>query len=422
MKQTRTWGLALAALLTAGCAKQEEPAEKPVVAVRVARAVTGTVQISVVAPATVWPQEQASVAARITAPIRELRVRKGDRVAAGQVLAVLEDRDIRAQREEAAAALTDAEANLEKTMAGTLPSDIEHARGLVETSQAALDLARQVAERRADLFRQGAIPQRDLQQSQTELAQARTNFEVASRSLELLRRQSGEKDIAIARSRVAQAKARLSQTDVQLQFTELRSPFAGTVTDQLQYPGDMASPSTPTFTVMDLAQVNARAQIPESQVGRIQAGQPCEFHPVDSVKEPRPPASELSPHNAFTGKITVINKAVDPARRTVEVWCQIPNPQARLRGNTFGDVSILTGSVSDSVLVPLAAVQLSEGTLNGTVLVVEKNVAHAREVEAGEKQGGLVRIKSGVKAGETVVTQGGYGLADGTAVTLAEGQ
>ncbi len=407
-RNSRLCWLVLPAIALAGCGKQEEAAPKPLVSVKVAKAEVQTVHLTVTAPATLWPREQASVAARITAPIRELRARKGDNVVAGAVLAVLEDRDVRAQREEATAAVADAEANLQKTMAGTLPADIERARGQVATAEAALNLAQEVYKRRADLFKLGAIPQRDLLQSQTELAQAKTNFEVSRRSLELLQQQSSERDIAMARSRVEQARARLSQVNVQLQYTELRSPFAGTITDQSQFPGDMASPTTPTFTVMDLDTVIARAQVPESQVGPVRTGQTCEFRPVDASSE------------AFPGKITVINKAVDPARRTVEVWCQIPNPEHKLRGNLFGDVTVATGSLPDSVMVPLAAVQFSEGTLNGTVLVVEKNVAHSRDVETGEKQGGQVQIKSGVKPGDTVVVQGGYGLPDGTEVKLAE--
>jgi HlyD family secretion protein/macrolide-specific efflux system membrane fusion protein len=128
MKKSNSWSwLALAALaaLATGCAKQEEEEKpKPLVAVKVAKAETGDVKLVVKATATVWPREQAAIAARTTAPIREIRVRKGDDVHAGQVLAVLDNRDIVAQRQEAQASVADAEATLQKTSAGTLPFNV----------------------------------------------------------------------------------------------------------------------------------------------------------------------------------------------------------------------------------------------------------------------------------------------------------
>ena len=98
----KTTPILLACLLLAGCAKEaEEKAPTPVVEVKVAQAELADVQIAVRAPATVYPREQASVASKITAPIRWLGARKGDRVSAGQVLARLENRDLLAQRTEA---------------------------------------------------------------------------------------------------------------------------------------------------------------------------------------------------------------------------------------------------------------------------------------------------------------------------------
>ncbi len=304
------WLLALCAV-TMGCSHSEEAPPKPVVAVKVAPVQTQDVQLSITAPATIFPREQASIAARVTAPIRSLRVHKGDSVRAGDVLATLESRDVVAARGEAAAALADAEANLQKTSAGTLPTDIERGRGQLASAEAGLNQAQKIYDRRNELFKLGAIPGRDLLTSQTDLAKAQADYDVAKKSLELLKTQSGEKDIAIARARVEQAKAHLAQADAQLSFTDLRSPLSGTVTDQFQYPGDMGQPGTPTFTVMDLSVVTARAQVPESQVGQVKIGQACSFTSSDATV------------SAGAGRVTVVNKAVDATRRTVE-----PRPSA----------------------------------------------------------------------------------------------
>ncbi len=394
-----------AAMLTSCKRTKEDAPEKPVVQVKVESASVSDIPEIVSAPATIHPREQANVSSRITVPIRQLRVRKGDNVRAGEILAVLENRDLTAQRDEAQAALTDAEANLRKTESGTVPADVERARGQVETARAALDQARKNYDRRRRLFEQGAIPQKDLLQTETELATAKANFEVAQKSLDLLQRQSAAGDVAMARSRVEQARARLNAAIANLQYTELRSPFQGTITEQFQYPGDMAGPGTPTYTVMDLSIVTARAQVPEANAAAIRRGQICTFAAADSNIPNR------------KGKIAVVNRAVDPARRTIEVWCEIANPPSALRAGVFGSLSIETGRIKDAVVVPLSSVQINEGTDTGVAFVVDrKQVAHKRDVQIGARQQDWIQIRSGIQPGELVITEGSYSLPDGAQV------
>jgi HlyD family secretion protein len=397
-------------LLMAGCTTKEETAPTLVVDVKTARAELGDVHLSVSAPATIFPRQQANIAARLTAPIRRLLAQKGDHVKAGQVLAELEDRDLIAQRDEAAAAAADAEANLQKITSGTLPTDVERARGEVDTAEASLNQAQKLYDRRRELFAQGAIPNRDLLTSETELAQAKIAYDVAKKSLDLLMNRSREQDIRIAQSQLDQANARLSLLNTQLQFTKIQCPFDGTIVEQYMYAGDMGKPDSPIFTVIDLSAAIARAQIPEGQAGSVRSGQECVFSPADS------------PGSRYRGKSTVVSRTVDPNRRTVEVWCEIPHPDARLRSGVFGSAMVFTGIVPGSVLVPLPAVQFIEGTPRGFVMVVnEKHVAQKRDVETGEIFDDKVQIVKGLNPGEIVIIEGGYGLPDGTEVRPAEG-
>ncbi len=402
MKRTAILGLCL---FLAGCGARQEEQAKPVVEVKLASAETATVRLSLEAPATVFPLQQAAIAARITAPIRSIAARKGESAAAGQVLVELDSADLVAQRQEAEAAVSEARASLEKTRGGTLPADIERAHGQLVTAEAALNQAQKTYDRRQDLFKQGAIPGRDLLAAETDLAKARADRDVAQKAFDVQQHQSGEGDIRMAESRLKQAQAHLETAAAQLQFTEIHSPFAGAVTDQLMYPGDMAQPGAPILTLMDLSTAVARAQVPETQATAVRAGQPCEFAPGDA------------PGSRFGGRISMVNEAVDPARRTIEVWCRIPNPSRALRANVFGNLAIETGSEPGSVVVPQTAVQFAEGTSSGTVLLVdEKRIAHKRDIEAGRVFDGKVQIKSGLKAGDRVVVEGGFSLPDGTEV------
>ncbi|MDZ4799289.1 MAG: efflux RND transporter periplasmic adaptor subunit [Bryobacteraceae bacterium] len=399
-------------LMLSGCGggHGEDPAPtKAVVAVKTARAEGTSVELILRAPATIFPREQANITPRLTGVIRELRVRKGDTVSAGTVLATLENRDLSAQRDEALAMVADAQASLEKARKGTLPTELERGRGLVETTRAALNQSQKIYGRRKSLFEQGAIPNRDLLISETELATAKTNFDVATRSLALLEQQSQGQDLRIAEARVEQAKSRLASVTAQLQFADLRAPFSGVITEQFQYAGDLGQPSSPIFTIVDLATVSARAQVPEAEASRVTLGQPCAFSGGDSEEK------------ATGGKVSVISRAVDAQRRTVEIWCEISRPPSTLRSGTFGRVAFQTGSLQDTVLVPVGALQLEEGTRKGSVLIVDsRNIAHRTEVEVGDLAGEKRVILRGLKAGQTVIVEGGYELPDASQVQIGK--
>lgn len=400
-----------AAIMLGGCSKKEEAEPKPEVEVKLAPVAVEDVEQSIMGPATLFPVAQAGVAARNSAPIRQLLVKKGDNVAAGQTLAVLESRDVTAAKNEATANVTEAEQNLQKTTAGTLPSDLERARGQMVAAEAAYKQADAIHSRRKSLFDEGAIPQRDLLVAETDLATTKANYEVAKTSYDLLKNQSNERDIQIAKSHVEQSKARLAQADAQLSYAQITSPFAGTVTEQFMFPGDMARPDAPVFTVSDLSRAVARAQIPESDSAPIHAGQTCEFLPGGS------PASG-GDQTRYAGKVTVVNRSADPARRTIEIWCEIAKPPASLHPGVFGDVAVVTERMK-GVTVPREAMQFNEGTLTGWVMVVEGGVAHKRSVEADSTPGPRVHILKGLKGGESVVTEGVYGLDDSVHVKLA---
>lgn len=402
--------LFITALAWSGCANSEEaPGPDLVVAVRTAQATVQDVEETVNAPATVFPIAEARVAPKSTAPIARLAVRKGDRVSRGQPLAWLRSEDLDAQLAEAKAQVTDAEATLEKVSSGTLPTEIERAMGEVERTDAALAEAKQIFERRQTLVAEGALPERDLLLAKTQYEQAQTANRVAKSALDLLSNQSHLQDIRIVESRLEQARARLKLVEAQLGYTRIDSPSNGVVTEQFLYPGDMARPDAPVFTVMDLSVAVARGQFPEERIPGLEAGQTCRFSAVDAPDSPR------------AGKLTVINQAVDPARRTVEAWCEIPNSDGALKAGAYGEVSVVRSVRRDAVVVPLASIQLEPNRDSGVVWTVGPDgIAHETQVEVGGVAGESAEIRSGLRGGETVVVEGGFGLSEGTQVRSPE--
>lgn len=402
--------LVVALLACLGCAPPQEDAEPEIVIkVRTAQATVQDVEQAVSAPAMIFPKSEAKVASKLTAPIARLGARKGDRVVQRQTLAWLSAGDLYAQLAEAEARVTDAQAILQKTSAGTLAADVERAQGEVERTATALNQAEQIFERRQSLVTEGALPERDLLLAKTQYEQAQTAHRVAQRSLEILTGQSGQQDIRIAESRLLQAQARLQLVQAQLAFAQVESPSPGFITEQFLYPGDMARPDAPIFTVMDLSVAVARGEFPEEKTSGLRPQQVCRFVSIDQ------------PDAARVGKLTVVNQAVDMARRTVEAWCEIPNTDGEIKAGVFGEVIVVTAQRPQAVTVPLSAIEFERDRSFGVVWSVgDDHRVRKNRVSVGVVSGTTAEILEGITTGETVVVEGGYGLSEGLAVREAE--
>jgi len=396
-------------LLGSDCAQQEAAEPEVVVQVKLESAHSEDLEVTETAPASIFPRSEAKVASPLTATIQRLNVRKGDQVRKGQILAELARGDLEAQHAEAMAQMADAQANLEKVTSGTLPTDTERARGELEKATAALAEAEKIFERREKLFQEGAIPERELLVSKTRYEQAKTDQQVAQKTLEFLTSRSMEQDVRMAESRLEEAKARLDYVRAQLEYALIRSPSDGVVTEQFLYPGDMAKSDSPVFTVVDLSVAVARGQFPESRAAALRKGQECWFQ------------TSNFPEDRFKGSTTVVSQTVSPVSRTIEVWCEIPNRKDPLKAGAFGELTVVTGMRRDAITVPQAAVQFEEGTQRGVVWTVdEEGLAHSREVTTGVVSQGRVEILSGLKSGQSVVIEGGYGLAEDIKVHAVE--
>jgi multidrug efflux pump subunit AcrA (membrane-fusion protein) len=397
--------LFLFGFVAVGCRSGNDPDKKVIVNVSVQRTLAKDIPLVVSAPATVFGKSEAHISARITANVLEVRVHKGEPVKTGQPLAILDRRDLEAQHADAVASMQSAEAALERMEHATIPLQLTQARGDLSAKNAALNLARRVYERRKQLFAEGAISGRDLQISEAELAQAQANFDAAQTNLDAIEKHTNAEDLRTAKNSLTQSRARQSLAAANLSYAEIRSPFAGTVTEQLVYPGDMASMGTQLFTVADLSTAVARAQVDADQVTAVKVGQSCSFAVNNAVTSTR------------QGKITVVNQA---ARRTVEVWCEIPNHDGALKSGFFGSVKIAVGNAPQAVAIPSSAIEFEEGTQKGKVYAVDdRQVAHLRTVTAVPIDDHEVRVLSGLRAGEFVITAGEYGLPDGTQVNPA---
>jgi len=379
-----------------------------VVSVQVAKAERATIANEVTAVATLAAQREATISPKIAAQIVQMPLVTNRRVRAGDTIAVLESRDLAAQRAEAAAAVNEAEASAQSTAYGAVPITNAQDTKAVRDARANLDTQQKTYERRKVLYEQGGISKKDLEAAALAVTQAEDDLHLAEASTSAHRGITNPGDIRVAEAKAQQAHNRLKNLDAQLSYTVIRAPFDGTITAQFQYQGDMASPGGKLVTIADASNLIAKTQIGEEVATTLKPGDAVRILPDDL------------PGQAFHGAISLVGRAADPQNRSVEVWVRVPNPAGQLRPNGIARVIISAQPVNNAVVVPSSAVTLdATNGRSGTVMVVDaQSVAHEVHITIGVRTGARMQIASGLQGGETVVSEGNYGLPDGTKVAI----
>jgi len=390
-------------------AAEAEKEPTPTVSVKVAKAEKGEIAAQVSAVGTIWPREKADVSAKISAQIKQMALLKNKVVRAGEVIAVLESRDLQAQRAEALAALREARANENSLITGTIPKTNAEDQKALHDARAKVNNARAVYERRRLLFEKGGISQKDLEASQLDLTTAEEELRLQEQTVALRTRSLNPNDRALASARTAQAQQRVATLDAQLSYATIRSPITGIVTDQFQYEGEFASAGGKLVTIADTTTVIVKAPFPDTVAAQLKTGDVVSVLPTDSSAE------------EMRGQINLLSRSSDQTNRTVEVWVTLGNGDGKLRANGAAQVTVFANSKDDAIVVPAAAVTLeASDAAEGTVMVVDdQNVAHETKVTIGIRTTEKIEIVEGLKGGETVVIEGNYALPDGTKVEIA---
>lgn len=399
---------ALCLVATLGCSKQAEEAEvQPVVPVQVAPAKLESIRRIVTADAVLYPVDQASVAPKISAPVEKFLVNRGDHVRQGQLLAVLESRDLAGAAAEGKGQLDQAEANYRVTSGASLPEEITKSQADVESARQAMDAAQKVVESRQKLFTEGAIARKLVDEAQVAYITARGQSRTAEAHLKSLQGVSKEGQLKSAAAQVDAARGRSQSVDAQLAYSQIHSPINGIIADRPLYAGEMAAAGASLLTVVNISSVVARASVPLDQAAFVKAGSPATIALSDGSYE-------------VSGKVTVVSPAADAGSTTVQVWVQAENPGERLKPGAAVRVAIVAATLPGVVVVPVAALLPSSEGGVAVMAVGPDSVAHQKTVKTGVRDAGKVQILEGVSPGEQVVVEGGVGLEDGAKVKIAK--
>jgi multidrug efflux pump subunit AcrA (membrane-fusion protein) len=366
--------------------------------VDVAPVLSSPISQKVMADALLFPLQQAAIVPKISAPVRRFYVDRGARVRAGQLLAELENRDLAGAVAESQAASDQAEANYQTVSRATVPEEVQKAELDVTAAKDVLDAQQKVYDGRQALYKEGAISQKEVNDAQVALTQARNQYEIAVKHLESVRSVSRDQTLRVAAAQRDAAKARLESAQAQLSYSRITSPIDGVVTDRPLFAGETASSSTPIITVMDVSQVIARAHVAQDEASQLKIGGAATLVSADGGAP-------------IAGKVTVISAALDPTNTTVEIWVQAANSGDRLKPGTSVRVNMIAKTVSNALIIPQAAVLTSPSGATSVMVVDSENKPHKKSVMLGIRNNGNVQVTEGLESGERVVTLGAFELS-----------
>lgn len=407
----RTFIIAVVLVIAAGAVayfshSKETPAPEPVVAVQLAKAERRPLTQVIAAEAILFPRNQAAITPKVVAPVRKFYVNRGSRVHAGQLLAALENGDLAAAVTENKGAYEQAQATYETTTGASLPEELNKAELDFKTAKETLDAEQKLYDSRQLLYKEGALPRKELDQAAVSLVQAKAQYQLATQHLAAAQAIGKPQGMKSATGQLTTARGKFEGAAALLSFSEIRSPIDGVVTDRPVYPGETPASGTPLLTIMDTSSVIARAHIPQDKAAALKRGDSAAIIAPGDIKA--------------NGKVTLISPALDTNSTTVEVWIEAPNPNGSLRPGTTVRVEMVARVEKDAIAVPDSAILKSPEGASKVMVVGADGLAREREVETGIHDGNQVQVTNGLNAGETVIASGAYGLPDKTRVKQAE--
>lgn len=319
------------------------------------------------------------VVPKVNGRLQTVNVRLGDPVRRGQLIAKVEDSELREQ-------VRAAEASYQVSQAS------------IRQREADQRLAKTNLDRSRSLFERQLLPQQTFDDTEA-------------------RYQAAVAQVDLARAQFEQASARLDELKITLSNTQITSPVDGFVAKRYLDPGAFVSANAPVASVVDIRTVRMVANLVEKDVKRVPVGTTASVE-VDAF-----------PGESFSGRVSRVAPVFDPATRTAEMEIEVPNTGFRLKPGMYARVLLTVGMRPNALTVPSNAVVNLDGKPGVFVAAAPKgdgpqpasstsgaiNVRF-QQVETGIRDGVQIEITSGVTEGAQVITTGAGALRDGDLV------
>lgn len=399
--------LSLSFLVGNGCKSKEEEVAAPVVIVQAAQPTTASISEEIVADAVLAPLSQAAVMPRIAAPILREYVQRGQHVKQGQLLIALDDRDLRGAATDTLGAVTSAKAALNTAVNASIPEDVKKAETDMSQARAARDVAMRTADERKRLFQEGALSGRDADTASAAAVQAQAAYDVAAKHLEGVLSTTRATSRQTAEGQLASAQGKLMTAEAQVSYAQLRSPINGVVTDRPLFPGETAQPGSAIVTVMDTSSLLAKLHLAQASAQKLHVGDKAEVK-IPGMDDP------------LEGTVSFLSPALDAGSTTVEVWVRIANTDSTLKVGTPAHATLRGTTVEKAMQVPASAIVPATDGSTAVAVIGADGAAHKKPVRVGIRTPEAVQILSGLAPSDMVITEGGYGLDDGTKVKVGK--
>jgi len=333
------------------------------------------------------PFQEVDLHAKVAGYVKSINVDVGDRVQAGQLIAVLEVPELQDELQQDAAAIAHAEEEINRAIA-----DLERAQSAHEVAHLGATRLTGVSQTRPNL-----IAQQDLDEASSR--DRMTDAQVST----------AKAAVASSRSQLEIAKALQAKTQTLLRYTRITAPFAGVVTHRYADTGAMiqagTSSQTQTMPLVKLSEnrlLRLIIQVPESAVPRIRRGQPVDVR-VSSVGR------------SFPGIVARAADRLDVDTRTMQVEVDVPNPSLELVPGMYAQASIALEQANQALTIPVQAIDREAGKARVTV-VRPNNTIESREIVVQLESAEKVAV-AGLTEGELVVLANRGRLKPGVIVT-----
>lgn len=299
------------------------------------------------------PIEEVSIRSRLEGDLVGVYVRAGDRVTRGQLLARFEDSE---QESDRVSALAEREA----------------ARSELATAQ-------WNAEQTEELYRAGAVAERDLKAAQ--------------------------QAVAAARARVAAADSRVRATSSFVSDTRVLAPTSGTIEQRLIENGEHVARGVTMFTLVRNDVLELAAAVPAREANAVRPGHRVHFSAA---------GRELD------GQVARVSPTINPANRSISVYVQVPNAGGVLKGNTLATGRIISQSIADALVIPTAAIRQAQGDAKPFVYRIANGVLENATIQVGvvDEARGVAQVTDGLAAGDQIVVGNVGVLGAGMKVTI----
>jgi len=317
-------------------------------------------------------ENNAKVATKWMGRVLKINVKEGDYVKKGQILAVLDDSEIRQQEAEAFAGLEELKKAREEALAGK--------RAALEN----YEFAKRTYERFKNLYQENAVSKQQLEEIEIKMIAAKSMVDQVNAKL------------AQIDAKEKQVNAKIGQIKVMKSYATITAPFDGYILKKMNDEGDMVAPGMPIFIIGDKT-LQFVANLDESLVDKIKVGDEVEIK-IDTLNK------------VVKGKVIQKNPNIDPMNRSFMVKVEIPYEEG-LSSGMYGKM-LLPIAKKEKILIPKSAV-VKWGQLNAVYVVSKDGTMNLRYIKLGEDYGDKVEVLSGLTSGEVIVKDNVEKACDG---------